>query len=97
VPIEQPLGEIYSLFTAVEAAGQVQHVVRTLDVRADGVVAARLGLEESTPAHLERCGRPTPSRWPSTAWLRAVGGAAARRRFRPHRSTPGTPTSAGCG
>ena len=56
LPIEQPLGEIYSLFTAVEAAGQVQRsVVRTLDVRADGVVAARLGLEESTPlVHLER-------------------------------------------
>lgn len=54
--IEQPLGEIYSLFTAVEATGQVQRsVVRTLDVRADGVVAARLGLEESTPlVHLER-------------------------------------------
>ena len=30
-------------------------MVRTLDVRADGVVAARLGLEESTPlVHLER-------------------------------------------
>ena len=55
-PIEQPLGEIYSLFTAVEATGRVQRsVVRTLDVRADGVVAARLGLEESTPlVHLER-------------------------------------------
>jgi GntR family transcriptional regulator len=54
--IEQSLGEIYSLFTAVEATGQVQRsVVRTLDVRADGVVAARLGLEESTPlVHLER-------------------------------------------
>ncbi|HWM59022.1 MAG TPA: GntR family transcriptional regulator [Pseudonocardia sp.] len=54
--IEQPLGEIYSLFTAVEATGKVQRsVVRTLDVRADGVVAARLGLEESTPlVHLER-------------------------------------------
>ena len=54
--IEQPLGEIFSLFTAVEATGQVQRsVVRTLDVRADGVVAARLGLEESTPlVHLER-------------------------------------------
>lgn len=54
--IEQPLGEIYSLFSAVEATGQVQRsVVRTLDVRADGVVAARLGLEESTPlVHLER-------------------------------------------
>lgn len=55
-PIEQPLSEIYSLFTAVEATGRVQRsVVRTLDVRADGVVAARLGLEESTPlVHLER-------------------------------------------
>ena len=54
--IEQPLGEIYSLFTAVEATGRVQRsVIRTLDVRADGVVAARLGLEESTPlVHLER-------------------------------------------
>jgi GntR family transcriptional regulator len=55
-PIEQQLTEIYSLFSAVEATGQVQRsVVRTLDVRADGVVAARLGLEESTPlVHLER-------------------------------------------
>lgn len=54
--IEQQLGEPYSLFTAVEATGQVQRsVVHTLDVRADGVVAARLGLEESTPLfHLER-------------------------------------------
>jgi GntR family transcriptional regulator len=54
--IEQPLGEIFSLFSAVEATGRVQRsVVRTLDVRADGVVAARLGLEESTPlVHLER-------------------------------------------
>ena len=54
--IEQPLGEMFSLFTAVEATGRVQRsVVRTLDVRADGVVAARLGLEESTPlVHLER-------------------------------------------
>jgi GntR family transcriptional regulator len=54
--IEQPLGEVYSLFSAVEATGRVQRsVVRTLDVRADGVIAARLGLEESTPlVHLER-------------------------------------------
>lgn len=54
--IEQPLTEIYSLFSAVEATGRVQRsVVRTLEVRADGVVAARLGLEESTPlVHLER-------------------------------------------
>ena len=54
--IAQPLGKPYSLFQSVEAAGRVQrNVVRTLDVRADGVVAARLGLEESTPlVHLER-------------------------------------------
>jgi GntR family transcriptional regulator len=54
--IAQPLGTPYSLFSAVEATGRVQRsVVRTLDVRADGVVAARLGLEESTPlVHLER-------------------------------------------
>ena len=44
------------MFQCVEATGRVQrNVVRTLDVRADGVVAARLGLEESTPlVHLER-------------------------------------------
>lgn len=54
--IQQPLGALYSLFASVEAAGLVQRsVVRTLDVRADGVVAARLGLEESTPlVYLER-------------------------------------------
>ena len=54
--IEQPLGALYSLFTSVESAGIEQRsVVRVLDLRADGVVAARLGLEESTPlVHLER-------------------------------------------
>lgn len=54
--IEQPLGALYSLFASVESAGHEQHsIVRTLDVRADGVVAARLGLEESTPLlYLER-------------------------------------------
>ena len=54
--IAQPLSRPYSLFLAVESTGRVQRsVVRTLDVRADGVVAARLGLEESTPlVHLER-------------------------------------------
>ncbi|MDQ3763504.1 MAG: GntR family transcriptional regulator [Actinomycetota bacterium] len=54
--IEQPLGALYSLFASVEAAGQVQRsVVRALDVRGDGVIAARLGLEESAPLlHLER-------------------------------------------
>lgn len=54
--IEQPLGTLYSLFAAVQSAGQEQRsTVRALDVRADGVVAARLGLEESTPLlYLER-------------------------------------------
>ncbi len=56
VEIEQPIGALYSLFASVEAAGLRQHsVVRTLDARADGVVAVRLGLEESTPLlYLER-------------------------------------------
>jgi len=54
--IEQRVGVLYSLFNSVEAAGLEQRsVVRALDVRADGVVAARLGLEESTPlVYLER-------------------------------------------
>ncbi|MGH3934968.1 MAG: GntR family transcriptional regulator [Pseudonocardiaceae bacterium] len=54
--IEQPLGALYSLFASVEAAGQVQRsVVRALDLRADGIVAAHLELEESTPLlYLER-------------------------------------------
>lgn len=54
--IQQPLGALYSLFASVEAAGLDQHsIVRTLDRRADGLVAVRLGLEESTPlVHLER-------------------------------------------
>ena len=54
--IEQPLGTLYSLFASVQAAGQQQRsTVRALDVRADGVIAARLGLEESTPLlYLER-------------------------------------------
>ncbi len=54
--IRQPLGALYSLFASVEAAGLTQRsVVRVLDLRADGVVAAHLGLEESTPLfHLER-------------------------------------------
>ncbi|MGH3930251.1 MAG: GntR family transcriptional regulator, partial [Pseudonocardiaceae bacterium] len=43
--IEQPLGALYSLFASVEAAGQVQRsIVRALDVRTDGIVAARLGI-----------------------------------------------------
>jgi GntR family transcriptional regulator len=56
VEIEQPLGALYSLFASVEAAGLEQRsVVQALDVRADGVIATRLGLEESTPlVYLER-------------------------------------------
>lgn len=54
--VEQPLGALYSLFRSVEATGREQRsIVRVLDERADGIVAARLGLEESTPlVHLER-------------------------------------------
>lgn len=54
--IEQPLGALYSMFAAVEATGAAQiSVVRRLDVRADGVMAAKLGLDGSTPLlHLER-------------------------------------------
>ncbi|NMH97594.1 GntR family transcriptional regulator [Pseudonocardia acidicola] len=54
--IEQPLGALYSLFASVEAAGMRQSsIVRKLDVRADGVIAARMHLEESTPlVYLER-------------------------------------------
>jgi GntR family transcriptional regulator len=54
--IAQPTGVAYSLFSSVEAAGLPQvSVVRVKDVRADGVIATRLGLEESTPLfHLER-------------------------------------------
>ncbi|WP_240686845.1 GntR family transcriptional regulator [Amycolatopsis suaedae] len=54
--IVQPLGALYSLFAAVEAAGLPQRsVVRTLDVRADAVVSERLSLEGSTPLlYLER-------------------------------------------
>lgn len=54
--ITQPQGSLYSLFSSVRAAGHSQRsIVRTLDARADGTVATRLGLEESTPLiHLER-------------------------------------------
>jgi GntR family transcriptional regulator len=54
--IEQPLGALYSLFASVEAAGLPQvSVVRVLDVRSDGVVADRLGLDGAAPLlHLER-------------------------------------------
>jgi GntR family transcriptional regulator len=55
-PITQPLGALYSLFASVESAGLRQaSVVRALDLRADGVIADRLGLEASTPLfRLER-------------------------------------------
>ncbi|WP_350279057.1 GntR family transcriptional regulator [Kribbella sp. HUAS MG21] len=54
--IRQPMGALYSLFSSVEEAGLAQRsVVRTLDVRADGVIAARLDLEASIPLlYLER-------------------------------------------
>jgi GntR family transcriptional regulator len=54
--IHQPLGALYSLFASVEAGGLSQDsVVRVLDVRADALVAERLGLEGSTPlVYLER-------------------------------------------
>ncbi len=54
--VEQPLGALTSLFDAVESRGLAQRsVVRRLEVLADGVVATRLGLEESAPlVHLER-------------------------------------------
>lgn len=54
--ITQPLGMLYSLFASVESAGLHQaSIVRARDLRADGVVADRLGLEASTPLfRLER-------------------------------------------
>lgn len=54
--ISQPQGALYSLFASVQASGHRQRsIVRALDARADGTVAARLGLEESTPLiYLER-------------------------------------------
>jgi GntR family transcriptional regulator len=56
VEVEQPLGALASLYASVESRGlQQRSVVRALDVRADGVIATRLGLEESTPlVYLER-------------------------------------------
>lgn len=54
--ITQPVGVLYSLFACVESAGLRQKsIVRTRDVRADPVVAERIGLEGSAPLfHLER-------------------------------------------
>lgn len=54
--IVQPIGVLYSLFSSVEGSGLAQRsAVQTLGLRADAVVADRLGLEGSTPlVHLER-------------------------------------------
>jgi GntR family transcriptional regulator len=54
--ITQPVGTASTLFDAVESTGRTQtSVVRALERAVDGVVATRLGLEESTPLlHLER-------------------------------------------
>jgi GntR family transcriptional regulator len=53
--IEQPIGALYSLFSSVHAAGIEQHsIVRVLDIRADGVIADRLGLEGAPLLFLER-------------------------------------------
>jgi GntR family transcriptional regulator len=47
--ITQPLGALYSLFASVESAGLRQtSTIRGRDLRADGVIANRLGLEAST-------------------------------------------------
>lgn len=72
--IEQPLGVLYSLFSSVEQAGLEQlSVVRVLDIRADGVIADRLGLDGAAPLlHLERLrlaeGEPLAL---DRVWLRA--------------------------
>jgi GntR family transcriptional regulator len=48
--MQLPVGVLYSLLGAARAAGLSLHSrVRVFGIRADGVVAARLGLEESTP------------------------------------------------
>ncbi|HLH84039.1 MAG TPA: GntR family transcriptional regulator [Trebonia sp.] len=76
--ITQPLGALYSLFASVEAAGLRQtSVIRGRDLRADGVIADRLGLEASTPLfRLERLrladGEPLAL---DTVWLPADLGA----------------------
>lgn len=54
--ITQPQGSLYSLFASARESGHSQRsIVRALDARADGTVATRLGLEESSPLiYLER-------------------------------------------
>lgn len=52
----QPIGALYSLYVAVEAAGVTQHsIVRTLELRTDPEVAATLEIEPEMPlVYLER-------------------------------------------
>lgn len=54
--VRPDVGTLYSIFAEVRATGARQRsIVRALEARADGVVASRLGLEESTPlVYLER-------------------------------------------
>ncbi|MDD7939489.1 GntR family transcriptional regulator [Actinomycetospora lutea] len=70
--ITQPVGAPSTLFDAVESTGRTQtSVVRALERTVDGVVAVRLGLEESTPLlHLERLrfADDEPLAW-DRAWL----------------------------
>lgn len=70
--IEQQVGAVTSLFDVVEGTGRAQtSVVRALERTADGTVATRLGLEESTPLlHLERLRRADdePLAW-DRVWL----------------------------
>lgn len=78
-PIGQPIGTVYSLFASVEAAGLRQtSLVRSIGLRADGVVADRLGLEGSVPLfRLERlrlaAGEPLAL---DTVWLPGDVGSA---------------------
>ena len=88
--ITQPLGAMYSLFASVESAGLSQtSIVRSRDVRADGVVADRLGLEASVPLfRLERlrlAGEEPLAL--DTVWLPAdIAAPLLRVRLHPHRS-----------
>lgn len=52
----QPACILYTLFATARDRGlSYKSLVRALDIRADGVVASRMGLEESTPLfHLDR-------------------------------------------
>jgi len=68
VEIAQRIGSIHSLFESVQASGLEQRgVICALDVRRDGLMATRLGLEESTPSSIwNGSGSPGPSRRPWT-------------------------------